>query len=155
MRRGWHAWFRPAMVAAGFLALGPGMSDAAHLKESPRKHKIVYHLNEAGVEKAKFVLGNIQNHIKGVGGWENVEALELVVHGPALKTFLTKDMDPDVKRALEALQTQGVGFGACGNTMKAFNIALEQLPDGTRHLPQGGVVRVMELQDQGYAYIRP
>ena len=46
-------------------------------------------------------------------------------------------------------------FGACGNTMKAFNITLEQLPAGTRALPQGGVVRVMELVEQGYVYIRP
>jgi intracellular sulfur oxidation DsrE/DsrF family protein len=150
----WVGWFRTVAVAAGLVALA-GATEASHLPESPKKHKIVYHLNEPGVEKAKFVLGNIQNHINGVGGWQNIEALELVVHGPALKTFLTKEMDPGVKRALDALQTQGMGFGACGNTMKAFNITLDQLPDGARHLPQGGVVRVMELQDRGYAYIRP
>ncbi len=147
-------WFWAAAVA-GLALLGAGAAEASHLKESPKKHKIVYHLNEPGVEKTKFVLGNIQNHIAGVGGWGNIEALELVVHGPALKNFVTKDMDPGVKGALNALQTQGMGFGACGNTMKVFNITLDQLPDGTRHLPQGGVVRVMELQDQGYAYIRP
>lgn len=155
MTRGGEGWFWMAAVVAGFAVLGVGVTEAAHLKESPKKHKIVYHLNEPGVEKAKFVLGNIQNHIKGVGGWENMEALELVVHGPALKTFVTKEMDAGVKRALENLQTQGLQFGACGNTMKAFNISLDQLPDGARHLPQGGVVRVMELQDLGYAYIRP
>ena len=143
------------MVVLGTLACGVRWAEASHLKESPKKHKIVYHLNEPSVEKAKFVLGNIENHAKGVGGWGNIEALELVVHGPALKNFLTKGMDPGIKRALDALQTQGLGFGACGNTMQAFNISLDQLPDGTRQLPQGGVVRVMELQDQGYAYIRP
>ena len=31
----------------------------------------------------------------------------------------------------------------------------EQLPEGTRRLPQGGVVRVMELQEAGYSYIKP
>lgn len=147
-------WFWTTAAAIG-LVLSSASADAAHLKESPGKHKIVYHLNEPGVDKAKFVLGNIANHIKGVGGWKNIEALELVVHGPALKTFVTRTMDPGVKRMLDALQTQGMGFGACGNTMKVFNIRLEELPDGTTHLPQGGVVRVMELQDRGYAYIRP
>jgi len=39
--------------------------------------------------------------------------------------------------------------------MKAFTVTLDQLPAGARPLPQGGVVRVMELQEQGYAYIRP
>ena len=148
-------WFWTTVVVAGLTLLGAGATDASHLKENPKKHKIVYQLNEPGVEKAKFVLGNIQNHVSGVGGWQNIEALELVVYGPALKTFLTKEMDPGIRQALDTLQAQGMGFGACGNTMKGLNITLEQLPEGARHLPQGGVVRVMELQDQGYAYIRP
>ena len=151
-------WFRSVVavgVGAGFVLLTASLPEAGDTKETPKRHKIVYHLTEPSVEKAKFVLGNIENHIRGVGGWQNIEALELVVHGPALKNFVTNDMDPDVKRALDRLQNQGVAFGACGNTMKAFNITLEQLPDHTRYLPQGGVVRVMELQEQGYAYIRP
>jgi len=148
----WTAWILAGAVVGG---AGPGAGEASHLTESPRKHRIVYHLNEPGVEKARFVLGNIQNHVNGVGGWGNIEALELVVHGPALRTFLTAGMDPQIRAALERLQTQGLGFGACGNTMKAFNITLAELPEGARHLPQGGVVRVMELQELGYAYVRP
>ena len=41
-----------------------------------------------------------------------------------------------------------MALGACGNTMKAFALTLEQLP-------QGGVVRIMELVEQGYVYLRP
>jgi len=48
-----------------------------------------------------------------------------------------------------------VVFGACGNTMKNFNLAIEQLPQGARYLPHGGVVRIMELVEHGYVYIRP
>ena len=154
----WRQWFRSVVVAGvvvGLGLLGVSVPEAADPKETPKKHKIMYHLTEHSVDKAKFVLGNIENHIRGVGGRQNIEALELVVHGPALKNFVTKEMDPDVRRSLDGLQAQGVAFGACGNTMKAFNITLEQLPDGTKYLPQGGVVRVMELQEQGYAYIRP
>ncbi len=143
------------LVLAAAVAFGAGVAGAAHLKETPRKHKVVYHLTEAGVDKAKFVLGNIQNHIAGVGGVEHVEAIELVVHGPALRTFVVATLDPSLKEALDRLQGQGVRFGACGNTMKAFNLTLEQLPRGAVPLPQGGVVRVMELQEQGYVYIRP
>lgn len=130
-------------------------AESSHLKESPRKHRVVYQLDDAGVDKAKFVLGNMRNHVHGVGGWQNIEAFELVVFGPALKTFVTTTLDPDVKRSLEALQAQGMTFGACGNTMKNFQITLEQLPAGAKPLSQGGVVRIMELQDLGYAYIRP
>ena len=143
------------LVLALAVALGAGVAGATHAKDTPRKHKVVYHLTEAGLDKAKFVLGNIQNHVAGVGGVENIEAIELVVHGPALRTFVVATMDPGLKETLERLQGQGVRFGACGNTMKAFNLTLGELPRGATPLPQGGVVRVMELQEQGYTYIRP
>lgn len=130
-------------------------AEASHLPDNSKKHRIVYHLNEPGAEKAKAVLGNIRNHVKGVKGWENIAALELVVHGAALRTFLKKDMDPEIKRALEQLQTEGLQFGACGNTIKGLKITLGDLVEGAQELPQGGVVRVMELQEQGYAYLRP
>ena len=145
-----------AVVLALAIA-GPGgyTAHASHLKDNPKKHKIVYHLDDAGMEKARFVVGNIQNHVDGVGGWQNIEALELVVNGPALKSFVASGMDPGLRQALQELQGHGLAFGACGNTMKAFSVTLEQLPAGAKPLPQGGVVRVMELQEQGYAYIRP
>jgi hypothetical protein len=144
------------VVAATALGMvGPGAVEAAHLKDQPKKHRIVYHLTEPGVVKAKAVLGNIRNHIKGVGGWQNIEALELVVHGPALRTFLRKEMDPEIKRALETLQTEGLQLGVCGNTMRGLQVTLGDVAEGAQELPQGGVVRVMELQEQGYAYIRP
>ena len=147
---------RSVAVALGVtLVLAATLASASHLKEQPRKHRVVYHLTEPGVDKAKAVLGNIVNHVSGVGGWENIEALELVVHGPALKTFVRTDMDPALRGLLDRLQTQGLALGACGNTMKGMNITLEQLPDGTKRLPQGGVVRVMELQEAGFSYIRP
>ena len=40
-------------------------------------------------------------------------------------------------------------FGVCGNTMKRFKISLNQLPQGSNHLKQGGIVRVMEAQEGG------
>jgi intracellular sulfur oxidation DsrE/DsrF family protein len=39
--------------------------------------------------------------------------------------------------------------------MKGLNVTLAQLAGGAKPLPQGGVVRVMELQELGFAYIRP
>jgi intracellular sulfur oxidation DsrE/DsrF family protein len=144
-----------SLAVVTLLALSAVPAVASHLKEQPRKHKVVYHLSEAGVDKARFVLGNIDNTLTGVGGPSHVEAIELVVHGPALKTFLTATIDPQLKASLAELQAQGVAFGACGNTMKAFHISLDQLPAGAHHLPQGGVVRIMELVEQGYVYLRP
>ena len=143
------------LPVAVLVVLGAVAAEASHLKEQPKKHRIVYHLDEASLDKTQFALGNLENHVKGVGGFPHLEAIELVVHGPALRHFVTAGMDPGVREALERLQTQGLVFGACGNTMRGLNITLEQLPHGAKPLPQGGVVRIMELQEQGYVYIRP
>jgi len=140
------------VIAVAGVSARPG--GASHLKDFPQKHRIVYQLDDAGVDKAKFVLRNISNHLSGVGS-QHIEAIELVVFGPGLKSFVVKTMDPELKHMLETLQTQGLTFGACGNTMKNFSLSLQDLPDGSKPLPQGGVVRVMELQDAGYRYLRP
>ena len=149
----WRSWVPGLVVAIVMVALV--QADAAHLREHARKHRIVYQLDDAGLDKAKFVLGNMRNHVAGVGGWQNIEALELVVFGPALKSFVQGSMDPALAQMLEALQGQGMTFGACGNTMKNFSITAEQLPPKSLILPQGGVVRIMELQELGYIYLRP
>ena len=145
--------YRVALAVALVLVSVSGAA-ASHLGDG-KKHRIVYQLDDPGVDKARFVLNNIRNHVVGVGGWTNVEALELVVFGPALRHFFAKDIDAEVKQALEALQAQGLAFGACGNTMRGMNVSLDQIARGAKALPQGGVVRVMELQEQGFSYIRP
>ena len=140
-----------AIVAA--LVLAGAVAQASHLAEQPKRHKVFYHLDEPGVERAKAVLVNIENHVTVVG-WKNIEALELVVHGPALRTFLAKDMDPDVRGKLETLLAGGLRFDACQNTMARQKIEMKDLIEGATPVPSG-VVRVMELQEAGYAYIKP
>ena len=145
---------RTLAIALALLLAGVTAAGASHLGDG-KKHRIVYQLDDPGADRAKFVLNNIANHVKGVGGFANIEALELVVFGPALKEFVRKGIDPEIRQALEALQAQGVVFGACGNTMRGMNVTLEQLAPSAKALPQGGVVRVMELQEKGFTYIRP
>ena len=116
------------------------------------KLKVVYHVSEAG--KVPFVLNNMRNHIKGVGGPENVE-LVLVAHGPALKRFHEMEADEKVSGMFSELKEEGVRFDACGNTMRAFSYKLEDLLPGFICADEGGVVRIATLQSQGYLYIRP
>ena len=148
-----------ATVGVAFAGLGAKAVKAAHLPVNKKKHKVVYHLNSPNIKHNLFVLGNIRNHINGVKGAHNLD-LELVVHGPALKNFVVKDMDPRVKDRLDALRFDNMRFGACGNTMKVLKVTADMLPERLAtplsiYLPQGGVVRIMELQEQGYIYIRP
>lgn len=141
------------LLVVGLSMLGSGTAEASHSASNPKKHRIVYHFNEADPKRASAVLTNIQNHVDVVG-WENIDALELVVHGPGLRPFLAKTIDPEVRGKLERLLAGGLRVGACQITMARQQIKLEDLIEGLAAIPSG-VVRVMELQEQGYTYIRP
>ena len=144
---------RPGFAALAVLLLVSSGAGASHLADQPKRHKIFYHLDEPGPDRARAVLVNIENHVNVVG-WKNIEALELVVHGPALRTFLAKDIDPEVRGKLETLLAGGLRFDACQITMMRQRIELKDLIEGATPVPSG-VVRVMELQEAGYAYIKP
>ena len=114
--------------------------------------KVVYHL--ADIDKVGFVLGNIRNHIDGVGGPDKVK-IALVVHGSALKAFQTIASHPDIAARYSSVAKDGVEMNACGNTMKAQEVTLADLLPGFISADRGGVVRLAELQGQGYVYLRP
>ena len=53
------------------------------------------------------------------------------------------------------LQKSGLQLNACINTMRAQNVTLKDLLPGFIVADKGGVVRLAELQGQGYVYLRP
>ncbi|MBR0842511.1 DsrE family protein [Bradyrhizobium liaoningense] len=139
-------------VSALSAALGASSAKAAPEAAPSDKLKVVYHLSDA--EKVNFVLGNIQNHIEGVGGADHV-TIALVVHGPALKAFHSAHANPDISKRVGNFSRDGVELAACANTMKAQNVTLTDLLPGFVNAEKGGVVRLAELQSQGYLYLRP
>jgi uncharacterized protein len=116
------------------------------------KPKAVYHLCD--LDKVSFVLGTIRNHYDGCGGPDRVN-IALVIHGPALRAFHVASADPELTRNVGRFSREGLELVACGYTMKVLNIALKDLPPGFVIAEKGGVVRIAELQSQGYAYLRP
>jgi uncharacterized protein len=127
-------------------------TEAATETPTQGKLKVVYHLND--LDKVNFVLGNIQNHFDGVGGPDNV-TIALVIHGQALKAFHASSANPDVTRRVRQFSKAGLELAACGNTMKSQNVTVKELLPGFIAADKGGVVRIAELQSQGYLYLRP
>jgi len=125
---------------------------AATAAPSTDKLKVVYHLSD--LDKVAFVLGNIENHFDGVGGPDHV-TIALVVHGPALRAFHAATANPDVASRIRQFTTDGAELAACGNTMRAQKVTLADLVPGFVTAEKGGVVRIAELQAQGYLYLRP
>jgi uncharacterized protein len=114
--------------------------------------KVVYHLND--LDRVNFVPGNIQNHFDGVGGPDNV-TIALVIHGQALKAFHAASANSDITKRVGSFPKQASNSLPCGNTTKSQNVTVQDLLPGLIALEKGGVVRIAELQSQGYLYLRP
>jgi intracellular sulfur oxidation DsrE/DsrF family protein len=81
--------------------------------------------------------------------------LALIVHGPALKAFHGAQARPDVVHGMSEFVKAGLTPIACANTMRAQGVDVKDLLPGFAVADRGGVVRLAELQAQGYAYLRP
>ena len=136
-------------LSAGALGLF-GMSSAS-AEETPRQ-KVVYHVDD--VDKVQMALGNIQNHVEGTGGPGKAD-IRIVINGPALRVFRTDGVEARISAATDRLSKMNVGFEACSNTMRGLNITLADLLPGFKATEKGGVVRITELQTQGFGYIKP
>ena len=142
-------WGALSAFGAAFAA---SRANAATEAPPTTKLKVVYHLND--LDKVSFVVGNIQNHLDGVGGPDHV-TIALVVHGQALRAFHSSSANPDLSRRVGQFSKAGIEFAACGNTMKSQNVGLADLLPGFIAADRGGVVRIAELQSRGYLYLRP
>jgi uncharacterized protein len=118
----------------------------------PDNSKVAYHLSD--LDKVDFVLGNIRNHFNGMGGPDKV-TIALVVHGSALKAFHAASATPDVTKRTDDMRKSGLQLSACIHTMRAQEVTLKDLLPGFVVADKGGVVRLAELQGQGYVYLRP
>jgi uncharacterized protein len=125
---------------------------AARPALAAEKQNVVYHL--ADEDKVAFVLNNMRNHIDGVGGPQNVK-LVLVMHGQVVKAFSDIDAVDKVRSSVKALQADGVEVDVCANSLKVNKLAMSDMLPGLVEASAGGVVRIAELQSQGYVYIRP
>ena len=142
-------WAAASAFGAAFAA-----SRASAATEAPAANrlKVVYHLSD--LDKVSFVVGNIRNHLEGVGGPDNV-TIALVVHGQALRAFHASAANPDLSKHVGQFAKAGLELAACGNTMTSQKVGVADLLPGFVAAEQGGVVRIAELQSQGYLYLRP
>ncbi len=146
---------RRNLFQAALASIGAAFATAAVTKAqaaTPDKRKVVYHLNES--DKVQFVIGNIENHFEGVGGPDKV-TIALVVHGPALRAFHAATANPDVKSRLATFASRASSSPPAATRMKGQKVTVKDLLPGFVSLEQGGVVRIAELQSQGYVYLRP
>ena len=115
--------------------------------------KIVLQVSDkAAHTKVLNVAGNILKHY----GKDQVK-VEIVAFGPGLGVLIVNKKNKNLKH-VASLAGDGVTFSACGNTMrkitKKHNGKAPKLAASAKVVP-AGVIRILELQEQGYVVIRP
>ncbi|MDQ0204731.1 DsrE family protein [Pectinatus haikarae] len=111
--------------------------------------KAAFHIDE--INKWQMLCNNIRNLIGDINT-HNYE-IKVVVNGDAVNIFSQKDSS-DLLHELEKLVHEKVEFLLCRNALHGNNINESALPQSVKVIP-AGVTKLVELQVNGYAYIKP
>ena len=120
-------------------------------------HRVAIHVDENDPQRMNMALNNAYNINKYSREKGETVAIEIVTYGPGLH-MLREDTSP-VKPRVEqmSLELENLSFAACGNTHTKMSQkegkSVPLMSEATK-VPSG-VVRLMELQEQGWSYVRP
>jgi uncharacterized protein len=125
--------------------------------QSSTVHKVALHVDQNEPAVMNLALNNVQNIVQYYKEKGEKVDIQLVTYGPGLH-MLRDDTSPVKQRiAAMSLEVPEVAFVACGNTQT--NMAKQEGKKvpliSEAKLVASGVIRLMELQKQGYAYIKP
>jgi uncharacterized protein len=146
--------FRAGVAA---LAVAPLFGRKAAAATEKKQHKLVVHVDQNDPAVMRLALGNSRNAYEIYQAMGEDVAIEIVCYSQGLH-MLRDDTSPvkDDIRATRAKVPQ-LAFGACNNTKRA----MERAEGKTIPIIQeavvvpAGIVRLIELQEQGYQYAKP
>ena len=124
-----------------------------------KSHRVSIQVDQNDPQVMNLALNNATNVIEYYRGKNEDVEVDIVTYGPGLH-MLRDDTSPvkdRIKRLKELAFPGKIQFSACNNTKqgmeKAEGHAISVLSDAT--IVPSGVVRLMELQEQGWSYVRP
>ena len=133
-----------------------GLSTLGALAEGVT-HYVAIHVDQSDPKVMNMALNNAKNITAYYEANGDTVVIEMVAYGPGL-AMLVEGKSPVADRiATMSLQFENLSFSACGNTMRKLAAKTGQevvLLDEATQVPSG-VVQLVALQEQGYAYIRP
>ena len=149
-----HVIIRLAVAALLSMPLVSGS-----LAADAKSHRVSIQVDQNDPQVMNLALNNATNIIEYYCGKnENVD-VDIVTYGPGLH-MLRDDTSPvkdRIKRLKELAFPGKIQFSACNNTKqgmeKTEGKSVPIIADAT--IVPSGVVRLMELQEQGWSYVRP
>ena len=121
-----------------------------------KTHRIALQVDQNDPAIMNMVLNNARNVIEYYRGKGEDVDVEVVAYGPGMH-MLRADTSPVADRIKQIKEMGKVQFSACNNTKQSMEKteghAIPIVPEAT--VVPAGVVRLMELQEQGWSYVRP
>jgi intracellular sulfur oxidation DsrE/DsrF family protein len=124
-----------------------------------KTHRVTIQVDQNDPQVMNMALNNATNVIEYYRARNEDVELDIVAYGPGLH-MLRADTSPvqDRIKHLKDIASPGkIQFSACNNTKqgmeKTEGHAISVLPEAS--IVPSGVVRLMELQEQGWSYVRP
>ena len=144
-------------VSVAALAVAPLFGRKAAAAVEKKQHKLAIHVDQNDAAVMRLALNNSRNaHELYTSMGEDI-AIEIVCYSQGLH-MLRDDTSP-VKDEIKSTRAKvpNLAFGACNNTKRA----MEKTEGKTIPIIQeavvvpAGVVRLVELQEQGFKYLKP
>ncbi|MDK3075911.1 DsrE family protein [Sedimentitalea sp. JM2-8] len=120
-------------------------------------HHVAIHVNQNDPQVMNMALNNAQNISNYYETQGDSVVIELVAYGPGLNMLIPGKSPVEDRINTMSMDIENISFAACGNTHRAMSEKAGQeitLMEEVRIVPSG-VVRLIELQENGYAYVRP
>lgn len=135
-----------ALCLAPFAAVAEGVT-----------HHVAIHVDQNDPQVMNMALNNAKNVSSYYASQGDEAIIEMVAYGPGLN-MLVEGKSPVADRiSAMSLEMDNLSFAACGNTLKGMEAkaghAVPLMSEAV--VVPSGVVRLIELQEQGYAYVRP
>jgi len=114
--------------------------------------KIVLQISDRDPLKQALVL-NVANNLLQHYGPDQIE-VEIVAFASGLRLLFKDNVNSD---RIQSLTDNGVQFSACANTLRSMSRKLGETPALNPHavMVSAGVLRIVELIDQGYVLVKP
>lgn len=140
------------LIIAATLALTP----MAALAEG-ETHYVAIHVDENDPQVMNMALNNAQNVSNYYESQGDTVVIELVAYGPGLNMFIPGKSPVAARIETMSLALENLSFAACGNTHRKMSekVGSEVPIMEEANMVTSGVVRLIELQEEGYAYVRP
>jgi len=144
--------YRLVMAVLGMFCVF-GDAAIADTEDKPfAEKKVVLQISDNDPFKQTLVL-NVANNLLKHYGTDQVD-VEIVAFGPGLRLLFVDNTNQD---RIKGLADNGVRFAACGNTIQGMSKTLGHEPElnPTSVRVAAGVVRIMDLVDDGFQLIKP